>query len=166
MSESSCNQFFTVEKVSVIVLRTSLPNKEWIRKYMVHFRTGNHCGLTQCVHVVSFSSQQGMKANNAGILAPIITLQTDLTRWTPFQWQIGGRGGCWAILLGYKALNDGLYLLFQAHLSLTLYIFHGPATDNPNNLCIHGTSAFTLIIHEFDFWSQDTLFPRCFSAVL
>lgn len=94
------------------------------------------------------------------------TLQTDLTRWTPFQWQIGGRGGCWAILLGYKALNDGLYLLFQAHLSLTLYIFHGPATDNPNNLCIHGTSAFTLIIHEFDFWSQDTLFPRCFSAVL
>lgn len=26
MSESSCNQFFTVEKVSVIVLRTSLPN--------------------------------------------------------------------------------------------------------------------------------------------
>ena len=28
MSESSCNQFFTVEKVSVIVLRTLLPNKE------------------------------------------------------------------------------------------------------------------------------------------
>jgi len=94
------------------------------------------------------------------------TLQTDLTRWTHFQWQIGGRGGCGAILLGYKALNDGLYLLFQAHLSLTLYIFCGPATDNPNNLCIHGTSAFTLIIHEFDFWSQDTLFPRCFSAML
>lgn len=94
------------------------------------------------------------------------SLQTDLTRWTHFQWQIGGRGGCWAILLGYKAVNNGLYLLSQAHLSLTLYIFHGPATDNPNNLCIHGTSAFTLIIHEFDFWIQDMLFPRYFSALL
>ena len=32
------------------------------------------------------------------------TLQTDLTRWTHFQWQTGGGGGgCWAILLGYKA---------------------------------------------------------------
>lgn len=93
------------------------------------------------------------------------TLQTDVTRQTSFQWQIGGRGGWWVTLLGYKVLNDGLYLLFQSHSSLTPHTFYVSTTGNPNNLCIHVSSAFTLIIHVFEFWSQGMLFPRCFSEL-